>query len=104
MRMLDNTQPKQRSGVILVPDLDEDRIDWERKQKGKRRGKADAELDDDTQGHLYLRSDDPAHAKKDKARKKKRQLVYDEATGRMVVKRRRRPHRDGQEVFEEWDL
>lgn len=101
--MLEDTQNRQYGNLAPAHDLEEDRIAWERKQKGKRRQKAHADLDEDAQAYLYLRERDEPR-KKGKARSKKRQLVYDEATGRMIVKRRRRPHRDAADDLEEWDF
>lgn len=92
-----------------VPDVREDRIDWERKQKGKRRPEdVDEKLEDDTMSgvELVVNGNGNGRKKRKDARKKKRHLVLDEKTGRMVVKRRRRPHRDGHDfndLEDEWE-
>ncbi len=83
------------------PVFDNDnRIDWERKQKkrkARRNVRADAPVvfEEDA---LELQS-----SKKRKRYRKKRQLIYDEDLGHVVVKRRRRPNRLAQDGLDEWD-
>lgn len=90
---------------VMSTDLREDRIDWERKQKGKRRSdELDTSLEDDTMTRVLLQEKNERHNRKKRrdARKKKRHLVLDEETGRVVVQRRRRPHRNHLD-FDEYD-
>lgn len=79
-----------------VPPDDENRIDWERKQKHKR-SKDEDDLEETETGLIEtdLVETNVSHTnggKKNKkdARKKSRQLVYDEDSGRVVMKRKRK--------------
>lgn len=103
--MSDEVRNTRRNGVdgneALV--LRDDRIDWERRQKGKRRpDDVVSQLDEDTGTQVLVDEVAQAGKKRRDARKKRRHLVLDEETGRMVVKRRRRPHRDAPE-FDEYE-
>lgn len=80
---------------LLRPDfyetVDDDRIDWDRKQKGK---KVVAPIEDEVE---YLLIDDsvaeivvqPPKAKK-QHKKKHREIIYDDERDQMFVKRKRR--------------
>ncbi len=84
---------------VTLDDRD-DRIDWERKQKGKRRPvEVDESIEDDTMSRVELPQDGSGGNKRKESRKKKRHLVLDEESGRVVVqrRRRRRTHRDGRD-------
>lgn len=80
-------------------DLDENRIDWERKQKHKRRVDGEVvegSVDNDTD----LVTDNPDKRNKKNKKKKRRQLVFDETRGQVIVKRRRRRQ---YESLGDWD-
>jgi hypothetical protein len=78
------------------PVFDDDRIDWERKQKGRR-----VERDETPEDVIIAEDEIDEVLKPPKAqpssgvgRKKKRQLVYDEEADRIVVRRKRKRQRD----------
>lgn len=68
---------------------DENRIDWEKKQKRKR-AKDEEEVIPADHDEADVDLNAPVERKKGKkdARKKRRQLVYDEDSGQVVVKRK----------------
>jgi len=76
----------------------EGRIDWERKQKGRRQGR---QVVDPAVEELEEQLDRAIHQNKRKksAKKKRRELVYDESRERVVVKRKRKPSR---QVTDAW--
>jgi len=84
-----------------IEELDkEGRIDWERKQKGKRQERFDVDAVAD---ELEEQLDDAIRkSKRSKSRKnKRRQLVYDEHQERVIVKRKRRPSRQSAYEWED---
>ena len=71
--------------------VEEDRIDWERKQKGKKvvapiEEEAEDLLADDSVAELIV---NPPKAKK-QHKKKHREIIYDDERDQMFVKRKRR--------------
>jgi hypothetical protein len=73
---------------------DENRIDWNRRNVGKKKQPDEVEttpLDEEAEGVAKIKN----HRKKGK-RDKRRQLVLDEELGRVVVKRRRKSNRNGE--------
>lgn len=97
----------RRPNGDAVPEFDDDnRIDWDRKQRSKRREDSpvdltasliDDALDDleDFSGKKKIRKD---------RRQKRRQYIYDEELGHVVVKHRRRKGRSEFSGFEDqWD-
>ncbi|PJF21056.1 MAG: hypothetical protein CUN56_13030 [Phototrophicales bacterium] len=77
------------SDNFLEPD--ENRINWERKQRSKRPRDLDDLLDDDIE----------VLPKKGKKHKKHREYIYDEERGHVIVKRKRRRQRE--RFYDEWD-
>ena len=71
---------------------DDNRIDWERKQKSKRQPDPSVVTQEEVAVDDALRS--PRKNSKKHARKKRRQLVYDENRDEVVVKRKRRRQTD----------
>lgn len=90
-----NNGPRPRVNETLVnPDDVDNRINWDRKQKGKRRDDDAEEADEDDALEEDVDELPRTRSKKGR-RKKQRQLVFDEGSGRVIVKRRRRRGRDG---------
>ncbi|MEQ8673479.1 MAG: hypothetical protein RLP44_12195 [Aggregatilineales bacterium] len=89
-----------------VPEYeDENRIDWDRKQRHKRKDDKPAPvlpvLDEPLLDDLEV-SPEKKNGKKDH-RKKRRQYIYDEELGQVVVKRRRRKSRHANgDLEDEW--
>ena len=70
--------------------VEEDRIDWERKQKGKKVIEATEEPDDLLTEELVVELVvNPPKAKK-QHKKKHRELIYDDERDQTIVKRKRR--------------
>ena len=78
---------------------DEGRIDWARKQKGKKR-RQDVDLVADTDEKELDLVEQSARSRKRTARKKRRELVYDEHRERVVVRRKRKRQRH--DPYDEW--
>lgn len=89
---------RPQKGSILE-EFDENRIDWERKRKVKRTDVEDEPevLEDDHKLDVLVPKAKPG---KQQSRKKRRQLVYDEDRGQVIVKRKRRRL---QQDWEDWD-
>ena len=88
-----------------MPDLnvDEDRIDWERRSRhSKERAEAtedvgeDEVIEEDTSTLIRALSSD--YTRNREKRRKSKHLIMDESSGRVVVRRRRRPNRQ----FGDW--
>lgn len=75
----------------LIQEDDENRIDWNRKSLRKKREDEIETVDDDHDVLILVRP------KKEKHSKKRRHLVMDEESGRMIVKRLRKRSR-----YDEW--
>lgn len=80
------------------------RIEWERKQRRKRRDKR-KNLDDGKdvfQEEEFQNDLSPSKRKRKKmSRRKRRLLEFDEESGRMIVKRRRKRQRN--DDYDEWE-
>jgi hypothetical protein len=94
-----NSKPK------TVPDLstEEDRIDWERRSRSiKERLEANKDLGEDEpveeDTSVIIRALPTEFTRNSKKQRKPKHLIMDETSGRMVVRRRRRPNRE----FGEW--
>lgn len=72
---------------------DDDRIDWERRQRHKVDLVPDETVHDVDDDPDLLTDDDSSHRGKKDHRKKRRHYVMDEARGQVVVQRRRKRQR-----------
>ncbi|PJF29814.1 MAG: hypothetical protein CUN52_06465 [Phototrophicales bacterium] len=72
--------------------VEEKRIDWERKQKGKKSDVTD-EIEDDLTDEVVDAVVRPPKSKK-QHKKKHRQIIYDDERDQMIVKRKRRRQAD----------
>jgi hypothetical protein len=102
-----NTFLKQPSNPLWLEEED-NRIDWSRKSRKKRHEPDEPledgllETSDELADELYEvvpRSNKRKSDKRDNRRDKRRQLVLDEASGRVRVKRRRKTNRN---LFDAW--
>jgi hypothetical protein len=100
---LKNVHANSRPKTMPEVNFDEDRIDWERRSRhSKERTEAAADvgedevIEEDTSTLVRALSTDFTrnHGK----RRKSKHLIMDESSGRMVVRRRRRPNRQ----FGDW--
>lgn len=101
-RISPNGQRPRPDEPLFNPDDADNRINWDRKQKGRRRvDEPEAAEEDDELGAVV--EEIPRTRPKKGGRKKQRQLVFDEGSGRVIVKRRRRRGRDGYFVDDQDD-
>ena len=75
----------------------ENRVEWEKKQKHKRRDKANHVFVDHNDDEIDLEKVQKQKKKSDLSRKKKQRLIYDEDSDQVIAKRRRRRQSD------DWD-
>ena len=73
--------------------VEEDRIDWERKQKGKKSDVIEEPEDDLPEDEVVEAVVRPPKAKK-QHKKKHREIIYDDERDQMIVKRKRRRQAD----------
>jgi hypothetical protein len=92
---------------VETPIDEENRIDWDRKQKSKRQGIIDITEDALPEEDLLLEALEVPSNKKKQTQKKGRHFIYDEDRDAVVVKRKRRRHTDRLRidagVWHEWD-
>lgn len=100
-----NNSSKKQPVEALISE--ENRIDWERKQKSKRQGIGEIIEEALTEEELLLEALKTPNNKKKQTQKKGRHFVYDEDRDAVVVKRKRRRHTDRLRidagVWHEWD-
>lgn len=98
-----NNSPKKQQVEALISE--ENRIDWERKQKSKRQGIFDIPEEAPTEEEVLLEA--LKTPKKKQTQKKGRHFVYDEDRDTVVVQRKRRRHTDrlqiDADVWSDWD-
>jgi hypothetical protein len=80
---------------------DENRIDWEKKQKARRQRLADGTPD--IQDEDKLATIEQPRSNRKKSRVKRREYVYDEERDRVVMKRKRRRQTDHLRDLDDWD-
>lgn len=99
-----NSLKKQQ---VEAPIGEENRIDWERKQKSKRQGVIEITEEVLTEDDILLDVLKTPSSKKKQTQKKGRHFIYDEDRDAVVVQRKRRRHTDRLRidtgVWHEWD-
>jgi hypothetical protein len=99
---INNSSKKQQVEALVS---EENRIDWERKQKSKRQGLLDIVEEALIEEDVLI--DTLKAPKKKQTQKKGRHFVYDEDRDTVVVQRKRRRHTDrlriDADVWYEWD-
>jgi hypothetical protein len=82
----------------------DDRIDWDKKQKHKRHETHALEevVDLPSEEDLEIAADLPRRSNGKKPRSKRRNLVFDEETGRVIVKRHRK-RRQRINYYDDWE-
>lgn len=98
-------QDQERAAQLLPDDTlndDENRIDWERKQKQRKRLVEPGHIEEheDEVDLDALQAKPTKQGKKGKQRKKRRQLIFDEEIGQVIVKRKRKRQNDMDQWFD----
>lgn len=78
----------------------EDRIDWDRKQRGKKTHDLDDLLLEEVDPDVILEQPEQKKRQKKITRNKRRHLVYDEEHNRIIVKRKRKRSRAEYEDYD----